>query len=472
MKNKYKSLAQNVFFFSLGGFVPKILSLLLVPIYTRYLTTAEYGISDLIITTVSLLLPFFTLDIQDAVMRFVMEKDTNPKDVFSIGIRIDLIGIGIVALCGFLVNCFAIAGVSTTYIFFTVVMFATTALNNNISLFCRGIDQVKATTNACIINSVVMLSSNILLLTCFHMGLIGFLIANTIGNFVSIIYIFIKAKLYNYIKKPFVVSRDLQRKMISYSSPLILSVAAWWVNNTSDRYILSLIAGVSASGIYAVAYKIPNLLSTFENILSQAWSISAIQEYDKQGSEEFISKVFSIMSFGMLLACSVLIILDIPISKVLYAKEFFEAWKFVPPLLLSVVFEAMSLFVGSLFTAIKNTKSLAITTIIGAGVNTIFNFILIPKFGAYGASIATVFGYAVVFIMRFILLKKYVTFSCNKKRDFLAYGALILQVIVAFQGWRFVPYQLISTFLIAALYRKEIHNMVQKIRGMVQSSAR
>ena len=69
MKDKYKYLGKNIILFAINGFIPKLLVFVMVPIYTGYLTTYEYGIADLITVTVQLLLPFFTLDIQDAVMR-------------------------------------------------------------------------------------------------------------------------------------------------------------------------------------------------------------------------------------------------------------------------------------------------------------------------------------------------------------------------------------------------------------------
>ena len=102
MKEKYSYLSKNILLFMISGFVPKILTFLLVPIYTRYLTTEEYGISDLISTTVSLLLPIFTLDIQDAVMRFAMDKNYNQKDVFSIAFKIISMGF-IIILVGVIV---------------------------------------------------------------------------------------------------------------------------------------------------------------------------------------------------------------------------------------------------------------------------------------------------------------------------------------------------------------------------------
>ena len=74
MKSKYSYLSKNVLLFSISNFVPKLLSFILIPIYTSCLTTEEYGVSDMILTTVSMLLPIFTLDIQDEVLRFAIDK--------------------------------------------------------------------------------------------------------------------------------------------------------------------------------------------------------------------------------------------------------------------------------------------------------------------------------------------------------------------------------------------------------------
>ena len=160
MNNKYRDLSKNVFLFSLNGFVPKILSFFLIPIYTGYLSTMEYGVSDLILTTVSLLVPIFTLDIQDAVMRFALDKAYDKGNVFSVGFRIVLKGSIIVALGTFIISQFHIAGLRNEYLFFTVVLYVVTASNNVFSLFCRGIDQVKVIAVSSIINSVIMLTSN------------------------------------------------------------------------------------------------------------------------------------------------------------------------------------------------------------------------------------------------------------------------------------------------------------------------
>lgn len=467
MASKQKYLAKNVLLFSISGFVPRILSIILIPLYTGCLTTAEYGVSDLIITTVSLLIPIFTLDIQDAVMRFAMDKCYDKKDVFSVAIRIILIGTALVCGGTAIVSLLNIPGIENSYLFFFILMYFSTAAHNTISLFCRAIDKVSVMVVGSIITSVVSLSANILFLVVFKWGLNGFLLASSLGSVISLIWCFFGAKLHRYIKLN--ISKNVYKDMVAFSFPLIFSVIAWWINNASDRYILTWISGVAVSGLYAFSYKIPNMLSIFQNIFAQAWSISAIKEFDKNDSDGFISNTYNMMNFGMIAICSGFMIINIPFAKILYSNEFFEAWKYVPPLLISVAFNAMALFIGSIFTAVKDTKTLSISTIIGAMVNTVCNLVLIYYWGAYGAALATMLGYAVVLIMRHIILRKHIFLHLKWGRDLLAYAILIIQVVISLFGIKMIWIQIIPFVLIIILFRKEFLSMLETIKKVVKS---
>lgn len=465
MANKHKYLAKNVLLFFISSFVPKLLSILLIPVYTNCLTTAEYGISDLLTTTVSLLIPIFTLDIQDAVMRFALDSKYKQEDVFSTAIRIILYGTVLVCTGAYIASLLDIPGLDDEYLFFFMLMYLTTALYNTISLFCRGIDKVNIMVIGGVLQTVVTLSANILFLVIFGWGLTGYLLANTIGSVLALVWYFIGAKLHRYIK--WHISRGVLKEMVKFSFPLIFSVIAWWINSASDRYILSWMSGVAVSGLYAIAYKIPNILSIFQNIFSQAWSISAIKEFDKSDSDGFISNMYNMMNFAMVVICSGIMIVNIPVAKMLYSKEFFEAWKFVPPLLISVVFNAMALFIGSIFTAVKDTKTLSVSTITGALANTICNFIFIYYGGAYGAALATMLGYAVVLIMRHFILRKHIILRIKWWRDIAVYLLLVLQMYVANFGLSFVWVQGAVIVSILILYCKELKNFLFSIKRRI-----
>lgn len=464
MASKQKYLAKNVLLFSVSGFVPKILSIILIPLYTSYLTTAEYGISDLISTTVSLLIPIFTLDIQDAVMRFALDKNYDKKDVFSIATRIILVGSALVCGGTIIVALLNISGIENSYLLFFIVMFFSTAVYNTVSLFCRGIDKVSIMVIGSIINSVVSLSANILFLVVFKWGLNGYLLANSLGSVIALVWCFIGAKLYRYWKMD--IPKGVYKDMIAFSFPLIFSVIAWWINNASDRYILTWMSGVAASGLYAASYKIPNILSMFQNVFSQAWSISAVKEFDKNDTDRFMSNTYNMINFGMIAICSGIMILNIPITKILYSNAFFEAWKYVPPLLLSVVFNAMALFIGSIFTAVKDTKTLSVSTIIGAVVNTVCNFIFIYVWGAYGAALATMFGYAVVLGMRHIILRKHIILHLKWVRDLSVYVILLIQLFLSLWGTKTILLQVILFAVILILFKKEFVSVLTVFRSV------
>ena len=82
----YKYLAKNIGVLALSNFATKLLSFFLVPLYTSILTTEEYGTYDLFATTVYLLVPILTLNIQDATIRFSLDKNYEKKDIISISL--------------------------------------------------------------------------------------------------------------------------------------------------------------------------------------------------------------------------------------------------------------------------------------------------------------------------------------------------------------------------------------------------
>ena len=90
MKKKNKSLVKNIGLFTIGSFGSKIISFLMVPLYTAVLSTSEYGTVDLMMSTVQLLIPILLLSIQDAILRFGMDDNFEKEDVISTSFNIIL----------------------------------------------------------------------------------------------------------------------------------------------------------------------------------------------------------------------------------------------------------------------------------------------------------------------------------------------------------------------------------------------
>ncbi len=465
-KNNYGYLAKNVGLLTLSNFATKILSFFLIPVYTSILTTAEYGIYDIVSTSVLLLTPLLTINIMEPVTRFSMEKDADQKGIFTVGMRYFLGSCILLGVFLILNALFGIFPAVSKYALFFFCLYAVSTLSGIVSGFARGLDMVADVAVSGVITTIVTIALNILFLVVLELGLTGYFIANIAGFLLPSVYLLLRMKFWRYVsaRKP---DKALHKEMIAYGRPMIATNIAWWVNSMADRYVIVLLRGINANGIYSVASKIPMIMNIIQSIFNQAWTLSAVKEFDSEDKDGFFSDIYNKYSALMVIVCSGLIILDRPLARFLYAKDFYAAWVYVPFLLISVVFGAMSGYLNGIFSALKKVKILASSTCIGAVANLIMNFSLVFFIGPIGAAIATAVSYIVVWVIRIIAVRKYMTLKINLLRDCVAYAILIVQAVllVVFEAETLWLYAVLAvTFVLAALlYVKDIIPLVKMI---------
>ncbi|WP_373261708.1 oligosaccharide flippase family protein [Hungatella hathewayi] len=429
----YKKLGKDIILMTIGSFGSKLISFFFVPFYTAVLTTEEYGISDLVTTTVTLLFPFFSAIICEAMMRFALERDNEPKEVWKVGCRITIIGI-IVFL---LVSPSILFTIFKPYYKYIVAYFVTYTIHSNISYFIRGINKVKIFAISGIFQTFCIVIFNFIFLLWLKLGIRGYLSALIVATMFSIIYMVLWSGIYKFGCDIVHVDKELQKGMLKYSLPMIPNSISWWIANVSDRYILTAFCGVAATGVYAVAYKIPTIITTLSSIFGRAWKLSAVDNFGSIESKKFFEDVFSKLSALLVLSASALMLLNKPLSSILYRKEFYQAWQFVPVLVMAAVVHAYIEFIGAIYTSAYKTKFLVISTGLGAGINIVFNFLLIPFYGAMGAAIATLIGYLVTWISRSIDSRKIMKLQYKLKRDVVCYIFVTIQILVATKGGRY-----------------------------------
>ena len=426
-KSKYKELSLNTLLFTISSFGSKLISFLLVPLYTYTLSTQDYGTVDLLNTTIQLLIPFLTVNIQDAVLRFSLDSDYEKDEVIGVGIKITFISSILLAIILYVFESIDYIPIDNKYLLYLLFSYVFGSLFNIFSMYLKAKNKIKILTFGGILNTFITCILNVFLLLWLKKGVTGYLLANLSGLMITVLFLLIIGEIYKDVK--FNSSKSLCRLMVIYSFPLVLNSLAWWINNASDRYILTYFCGASLNGVYSVAYKIPTILSTIQNIFYNAWSISAITEFDKNDKDGFMGNIYTMYSCMSILDCSILLIGNFYIAQLLYSKDFFEAWNYVPPLLIGTVFNGLALIEGCIFTAAKKTADVTKTTIYGALVNTFFNFILIPYYGAYGAAFATMIGYFTTWFIRSINLKSIIQMKVNWKYQILIIILLFLQLI-------------------------------------------
>lgn len=462
---KYRYLIKNVGLLTLANFATKLLQFFLVPLYTNILTTTEYGTYDLFNTTVGVLLPILTLNIQDAVIRFALDKKYKREAVVTIGIRYLLIS-NIIVAAGLGVNyIFGFSALGKQYAVFFFLMFLTHSLSGIVTCYIRGTDKITDLSISSVIASAVTIGLNILFLVTFRWGLVGYFLANVIGPLVQSFYLAIRGQMF---KKTHLTQRyETERKdMLAYSRPLIANALAWWVNNASDRYVVIFFCGLAANGVYSVASKIPSILNVFQSIFNQAWELSAVKDYDPEDKSGFFTNTYKAYNCLMTIVCSLIIVADKILARIVYAKDFYVAWRYVPWLTIAILFGALSGYVGGFFSAVKDSKVFAISTVVGAVSNIILNIIFTPIMGPLGAAIATTICYVEVFAVRYTQSKKYIKLRINFIRDIISYVILVVQAIVLLAVQHRVALYGILVVLfvfIVLLYIKDIKIIFKKV---------
>lgn len=425
---KYSKLLKNFSLLTISNFGSKILSFLLVPLYTYALSTEDYGSFDLINTTVSLLVPILTVGIFDSIVRFLLDKKYNDGDVLFIALKHLTLSVVFFIIFVTINYIFKIFSILNTYLLFFSAMFFVNLIYEFFQNVARGYDKLSTISIAGIINTILLVTLNVYFLLILKLGIDGYFLSYIIANLISAIFIMKKNGLKKIDKTN--IDKKLEKEMLNYSKPMAFNSIGWWINNVSDRYVVTYLCGIGANGIYSVAYKIPTILTTLQNIFNQAWTISAVQNLEDENRNNYFKNIYLNYNLLMVMSCSLIILLSRYIAKYLYLNEFYIAWKYTPYLLLSVVFGATSGVLGGIFSAMKDTKVISISTIIGAVVNIILNIIFVYFYGPIGAAIATCISYFIIWIIRVNKVKKYVSLNINFKLDISSYLLLLIEVLI------------------------------------------
>lgn len=434
MKQKYKMLFSDTIAFTISSFASKILVFLLIPLYTSVLSTEQYGIADLITNTVNVIYPIMTLSIMEATLRFAFDEKSNSTDVLSNSLFVIIFAEFIIVILWPFSSVFG-KTMHEYWIWFAII-FGGFNLQEVLAQYTKGMNKTKVFALSGVIQTLVIIISNIVGLLIFKGGLSAYLLSIVLGYCLSSVYLISAAKIK---LEKFTVNWKLLKEMLQFSIPTIPVLVAWWINTSADKYIIIAFKGIAESGIYSVAYKIPSILAMVTSIFTSAWTISAIKSVGEEDNDEYQSNIYKFFNVANILACSILILFSKIISSILFADTFFYAWHYVPILLVAYLFSGLSGFMASSFRAAKYTKGLFSSTVIGALINIISNFYFVKKYGSMGAAFTTMIGFAVMFYIRSKSIQKIVKLQINIVKDSLMYILLLVQAIaVSFEvpyGW-------------------------------------
>ena len=429
MKNSRKKyLAKNTLIFALGNFGTKIIIFFLVPIYTKVLTTAQYGKVDLISTISMVLAPVLILNASEALLRFPLDEKADNDAIMSGGLILLLFGIVLGLIIIPISSNISLLSDLSIYLYFYVISYACFQVFTS---YLRGTEKLLQYSMINILNTLLIAGLNILFLCYLNLGVTGYLLAYIISFFVSAIISMIIGKVGRVIRN-IKIDRKLMKSMLKYSVVLIPNTFMWWIINSSDRIMVTSIIGAAANGIYAISYKFPTLLTTFATVFNQAWAYSAIKEDKSEDREEFNNKTYNYLVCFLTITALAMMLVMKPFLKVYVDASYYEAWKYTSYLIIGFVFSSIGSFLATQYTVNKDSKGFLFSALVGAIVNIVLNLFLIPTLGIHGAALATVISYCSVLVYRLIDTKKYLKIKFFNVKNVLGYVLLIIAAVAMY----------------------------------------
>lgn len=421
--NKKNKLAKNTFILSFGTLCTKGLMFFITPVLTNWLSREDYGIFDLLLTYISLIVPFITLDCGEAAFRFLLETEednsaNDSKTIVSTSMFISLSGL-IFSLVLLLVlgECNVLQKeLLPIFIFLLVCEGYSTFVN----FLLRGMKKLPIYSLTNIVFVVTMAMFSLIFVFWLEEGIKGILAAYACGYLVSSIYASIMIRIGRFLSIHS-INISLAKQMLNFSLPLMPNAVSWWILNVSDRTIISSFLGVTENAIYAVANKMPGLCQTFFGVFHLSWQENAVETMNAEDRDVYYSDVMNKMVILMGSICNIVISCDFIYYRFLFAEEYHSGYFQVPILIVAIMFSMLAQFIGGIYIARKESKKNGLTTAATAIVNVIVHLLTISYWGIFAASISTFVAYLLLFLVRWLDIRRSIRLTFERKTILLAF---------------------------------------------------
>ena len=461
--DEYKKLTQNTLILMIGTMGSRVISFLMLRFYTGVLTTAEYGIVDLLLQISNFMIPICTIGVTTGVIRFGLDGRYRQRDVFSTALLCLGMGFLVCLIVALAAGFLPLSDNIGPYLFWMLFLVTASSLNSICGAFVRSLERVRVYAIAGILNAVCNVLLMILFLKVFQFGIRGYMLAVMLADTVTALFLIFSNKLWRFIRFGGLYLSTFA-EMLKFSIPTIPATISWWIIDMSDRLMITNFLGAAANGIYSVAAKIPSIVTIIANVFISAWQISIIGTENKERQTQFYSSVIRAYTAILFVMASVVTLFAHLIVTLLTTESYYEAEQFVPLLISATIFSCLGTFVGNIYIVEKKSVPQFVTTMIGAVCNVALNWILIPVYGIYGAVIATVASFALLFVVRIFHTRKYMKLKWSPVRFLISFLFLAVQNWAAQStAWTFYGVQILCGAGIVIVNFRPLLAGVQKI---------
>lgn len=401
MQSEIKTVGRHTLVYGAGVILGKLAGFLMLPVYTRYLSPADYGVLELLGTTIDVIAMIAGIGLASGVFKFYAEAEgaAEKREVMStaalgsagLALLTTLLGIAFAEPLTRLV--FGSEGEPLYFRLFFLTYFLQAAGGVPLMLI-RAQNRSTLFVALNVAKLVAMLSLNIYLVVFLRMGVLGVLISTLIVTGVLAVVL----SAYAIHQVGFAFSWARFRRLSEFGAPLIAWSIGSFILTFSDRYFLNYYTNAATVGVYSLAYKFSFVLSAFAVApFDQVWEPRRFVIANQPNAQEVYRRMFLYLNLA-LVGGSILILLFVKdMLRVMSAPAFHGAYHVVPLLLIVTVVQQWTGYCN-IGLYLKNATGLYAWSAVIAVVFALgLNALLIPRFGMFGAAWATVGAYGIRF---------------------------------------------------------------------------
>ncbi|WP_416826514.1 lipopolysaccharide biosynthesis protein [Ectobacillus polymachus] len=417
------SFLGNALIYTIGSMITPAMGLILLPIYTLYLTPGEYGTITTIQALVSVLQLIMLLSLHGAITRLYYEFIEKPKEQAAyLGSIFLFVLLFSSALSIFLFVLKPLIGnlllksipLDPFYFYFIILSFVTSLSSLFLSII-RVKERPWSFMIGYTLKGFLLLFISLLVIIKLHMGASGALLASIITEgAILLVYFFICKK-----DMTFSISKSYVWMSLVYSIPLLPHTLSNWFIVASDRVILEKFISLDQLGYYGLAAQMSTVLRMLYMSINSAY-VPRYNLLQKQGKP--VEKMNAYFLVIILVTGFLAIFCSGFLLRMLTSQSYYPAQRFLPFLLIGEMLEGVNYIIATKLLYFKKTGSVSSSSFIAAAINIVGNFALIPFIGVWGAVVSTLAAEFIRLSFNILWLKRIKRSSCITKGNPEKYG--------------------------------------------------
>ena len=436
------------FLYLVGNLSTKAIAFLTIPVFTRLLTTSEYGIVNTYTSWVQIVTVVMTLSLYNSFRKAYVDHREDFESYCASSIRLGgLFFIVSTALASLILYMVPGSGNRQWMVYCCLVqaygVFCVASMSTKYMLQFR---YMKRTLYMALPNIACALLALILLLTHDKDREFWRIIA-----YVAVYAVFTAMSLWSTRKEK--TNRAYWKYAVTYSAPLVFHGLSLVVLSSSDRIMITNIAGSSESGIYSLVYNLGLVASAVITSLEGIWLPWFIRRYNEKEIEKINEKAVYMIENVTVVVIGVMLVAP-EVLQVMASEQYWPG----KPVIFPVVAASYIMFLYDLAVNVeyqeKATKMIVLNTTAAAVINIILNFILIPVFGAVAAAYTTVTAYIFSMVLHYYCAGKFCRNIFPLKRYVPYYAVVAVCTVISEFTYdiRFAPFRWAAALLLAAAY--------------------